>query len=290
MSIDNDPVVVEVLRRARAQAAPAASDLEGVLARVRSQIAAAPVVLHEVPEPDAPLARGGAGARVPGRGALQWTAELRRWSGTVLSLGIGFAIGVQYADHRSRPEVPLVSPSATLGAGDSLAMAPPAAPSEPMPLLEPRPEATSVPALPGRTSAPLDSAVSTPKAKRRSLAVPARSSSRTRATTAAPQEALSFAQVVERLEQAQRAERDLSPEVALRLLDELDAHADAAALRQERLATRVLAACDLGDVAAAQRAARELETVDPGSVYASRLGGSCIALKAADTSSVRSTR
>ena len=303
MSSDSDPVVVEVLRRARAEAAPAASDLEGVLARVRSHIAAAPVVLHEVPGPEAPLARGGsAGPQVPGRPGLQGTAglqstaglqgtALRRWSGTVLSLAVGFAIGVQYADHRSPPEAPVVSPSAPLSAGDSLALAPApaAAPSEPVALLAPQPEATSVPALPGRTSAPLDSAVATRQAKRRSLAPPARSASRTPATTAAPQETLSFAEVVERLEQAQRAERDLSPEVALRLLDELDAHADAAVLHQERLATRVLAACDVGDVAAAQRAARELETVEPGSVYASRLGSTCIALKAADPSPMRST-
>ncbi len=43
-------------------------------------------------------------------------------------------------------------------------------------------------------------------------------------------ELLSFAQVLERLERAQRAERNLSPELALQLLDELDARADRATL------------------------------------------------------------
>jgi len=212
MSSDSDPVVGEVLRRARAEAAPAASELEGVLARVRSQIAAAPVVLHEVPEPEAPLAPGaGANLRAPGRAALHWAAglrsagqwpTLRRWSGTVLSVGMGFALGVQYADHRSPPETPVVSPNAD--APLALAPAPAATPSEPVPLLAPQPEATFVPALPGRTSAPLDRALSTRRVQRRAPARPARDASRAPTTSAVRQETLSFAQVVERLEQAQR--------------------------------------------------------------------------------------
>jgi hypothetical protein len=80
------------------------------------------------------------------------------------------------------------------------------------------------------------------------------------------------------LERAERAQRRSEPALALVLLDQIDARADEETLRDERLITRVLAACALGDVAAARHARARLERASTSpSIYASRLAETCTA-------------
>ena len=59
-------------------------------------------------------------------------------------------------------------------------------------------------------------------------------------------------------------------------LGDLDRRAPREMLREERLATQVLAACALGDVVAARDAARQLEQQNSESMYRARLEGSCV--------------
>jgi hypothetical protein len=85
--------------------------------------------------------------------------------------------------------------------------------------------------------------------------------------------------VLERLARAQRAQRDGLAGDALALLDEIDRRAPREMLRDERLVTRLLVACDLGDEQGAKRIAVELGEAMTSSIYASRLAESCAALE-----------
>jgi hypothetical protein len=87
---------------------------------------------------------------------------------------------------------------------------------------------------------------------------------------------MSFRQALEQLRRARRLLEGNQATLTLVLLDELDREAGEL-LREEREATRVLAFCAVGDVAAARRAAAQLSKASPRSIYAMRLGDSCIA-------------
>jgi hypothetical protein len=89
-------------------------------------------------------------------------------------------------------------------------------------------------------------------------------------------DAMSFRQVLEQLRRARRSLEGGQATLALLLLDELDRGAGEL-LREEREATRVLALCAAGEVAAARRAAEQLSDASPRSIYAMRLGESCVA-------------
>lgn len=87
---------------------------------------------------------------------------------------------------------------------------------------------------------------------------------------------MSFRQVLEQLRRARRSLEGGQATLTLLLLDELDRGAGEL-LREEREATRVLALCAAGEVAAARRAAAQLSDASPRSIYAMRLGESCVA-------------
>lgn len=294
MSGEFDPVVDGVLRRARAAASPSAGELEQALVGIRTRLAAAPVGLHEVPDVAAPDAPAAALNGKSGKWSscswprARWAAELRRLLGIALTLGVGFALGVQYAG-RGPSATPAVTVQRSAGLpGSAVAQGSVQAGSAPQPTAPPAaaPHAVSAaPAAPSaaelalqtRSPAPAPSSTQlSGRAKQRAPARAVRRSQRPAKSTREP-ELLTFAQVLERLERAQRAERALEPEVALALLDELDARADTLTLREERLVTRVLAACDVGDPTAAERAALELGSAAPASVYTSRIASSCAA-------------
>jgi outer membrane protein assembly factor BamD (BamD/ComL family) len=83
--------------------------------------------------------------------------------------------------------------------------------------------------------------------------------------------------VLEMLQRAQTKLHDGEAGEALRLLGELDRQSPGSPLLEERLVTRALAACELGDVAQARQASRELERLDGESIYRGRLEASCVA-------------
>jgi hypothetical protein len=60
-------------------------------------------------------------------------------------------------------------------------------------------------------------------------------------------------------------------------LSDLDRRAPPQLLLEERLVTRALADCAVGDVEAARATLRELEASNPESIYRARLEGSCVA-------------
>ena len=84
-----------------------------------------------------------------------------------------------------------------------------------------------------------------------------------------------FLEAVRLVQRAQRSIEAGAPNVALSLLDELDARFPAPLLNEERLATRVLALCATGAVARARKAAAELQARSPSSIYAARIAESC---------------
>jgi hypothetical protein len=87
---------------------------------------------------------------------------------------------------------------------------------------------------------------------------------------------MSFRQVLEQLRRARRLLDGGQATLSLLLLAELDRGAGEL-LREEREATRVLALCAAGEVEAARRSAAQLSETSPHSIYAPRLGDSCVA-------------
>jgi hypothetical protein len=77
------------------------------------------------------------------------------------------------------------------------------------------------------------------------------------------------------LRQAQAAAAESRPGAALELLSELDRRAPKEMLAEERLVTRILAQCDLGDKRTAQRLSSELFAHNPSSIYSARVRQSC---------------
>jgi hypothetical protein len=82
-------------------------------------------------------------------------------------------------------------------------------------------------------------------------------------------------EAIELLQRAEAALRQGDAFAASLLLSDLDRSASADLLREERLVTRALVSCALGDASAAGSALRELEQLNPESIYRARLEGSC---------------
>jgi hypothetical protein len=95
----------------------------------------------------------------------------------------------------------------------------------------------------------------------------------------------SLQHAVRLLRRARSALSKQEPELALALLDELDERFPRTLLDEERGATRVLALCAHGQVAAATQLARRLLANHPRSIYAPRIAQSCAA-KAVEPSGV----
>jgi hypothetical protein len=89
------------------------------------------------------------------------------------------------------------------------------------------------------------------------------------------QSPLSLAEALELLQRADRAIYSGEAAWALSLLDELDARAPRPLLREERVATRVLALCRDGQLDAAERLAHAARNETPGSIYGALLERGC---------------
>jgi hypothetical protein len=85
----------------------------------------------------------------------------------------------------------------------------------------------------------------------------------------------SLAEALQRLRRAERAIYSGQAAWALALLDELDARAPRPMLREERIATRVLALCRDGQVDAAERLATAARGEAPESIYGALLERAC---------------
>jgi hypothetical protein len=88
---------------------------------------------------------------------------------------------------------------------------------------------------------------------------------------------LSLGEALELLRRAESAVRNSDGLQAQMWLGDLDRRAPREMLREERLATSVLAACVLGDLTAARAALAELERTNSDSLYRARLENSCAA-------------
>ena len=268
MMDDGDRLVARVLEKAKGGAAPDAAALARAFAGIERQLGATELG-GETTELAAPLRADLGPTRA---GALRhWTVS--KWLVWGAATGItGFFLGVEYA-HRA-PAAP-VDPVAVARVDSAVATLPsltgprataPAtvAPGRPLEV----PEAPSVRALDAsRNSRGLSRA-----RPAREVSSPARPS----AVLTEPEERFGLDAVLERLVRAQRAQRDGFAGEALALLDEIDRRAAPDAVRLERLVTRALVACDLGDVAGARRVVLALGDEAGGSIYASRLAESCV--------------
>jgi hypothetical protein len=87
----------------------------------------------------------------------------------------------------------------------------------------------------------------------------------------------SISEVLSELELAQRALSRGNPQLALTLLERLDASEAGDAMLDERLGLETLAACQTGQIDRAQRAARRLLRHRPQSPLAARIRTSCVA-------------
>jgi hypothetical protein len=82
-------------------------------------------------------------------------------------------------------------------------------------------------------------------------------------------------EAIELLQRAEAALRQGDAFTASLLLSDLDRSTPPHLLREERLVTRALVGCALGDESSAEVARHELEQLNPASIYRARLEGSC---------------
>jgi hypothetical protein len=164
--------------------------------------------------------------------------------------------------------VALVQPAAALGAEQAVAPAATASGAAPAPVASPQAVA--------RAQTPRASNIQS-ASLRRHPARPVAPAVLHRATSPAitKSNAFELSEALELLRRAEAAVRHSDGLEARMWLGDLERRAPREMLREERLATGVLAACALGDVAAARAALLELEQSNPESLYRARLEGSC---------------
>jgi hypothetical protein len=133
------------------------------------------------------------------------------------------------------------------------------------------PSAAPAPPAPPPAAPPLEETAS-PAPSPPPRPAPVRASA---SASAAPAQPPSIAAELARLREAQAALKDGDPERSLRALDELSAQHPDGALREERMAARVLALCAAGRVDEARVAASRFLAESPRSVQADRVRGSC---------------
>ena len=263
----------EVLARARGHLQPRAEDAARVLDAVREQLPehSGESAVHRS------AARSGAGAK-PAR----LTAASKLIGFGVLTGGIGFywgfAVGQQTALERAlrtsaAPIVALAASEAAVASAPNELAAASAAANTP----------DSSAAVPADEPAPV-AVADTARQARRSRQD--RSSERSARARAQEPESLgssnvalpmaTFSEALELLRKAQAAQRAGRAGDVFEHLAELDRRASKEMLREERLLTAVLAACDLGDSARAQRLAAELQQLNASSIYNTRLRNSCV--------------
>lgn len=280
MTRDAERWLEDVLRQAGEAATPGAPELARAFQGVKQRLRAAPTESGEGSAGAGPVA---AVSRVPWPRLLPRAntpgerVRLLVWSSAVA--GVGFILGMQFAGSAPAPSVPAPSVPPPIEATARPAVAPALAPTAlaDRAIVEgvPGAAASTLP-LPLRGDAH-QSGVEPPARTLDGLAPQAHAPVRTARTVRHAPSRLGFDEVLARLMRAERAQRSARPELALALLDEIDARGDALTLREERLMTRVLAACALGDTAAAEQAAEALKGARGSSIYESRLAETCVA-------------
>lgn len=282
------PWATEVLRRMQATAQPRAEDQQRVLSGVERRLG-----IDTGPSlPEAGATRSGtrpsSGADELTRYAVSkptrhagWVHGLSlragRWGLFGLATGVcgyfwGYSRGSEHATASvaSVVSVPLVAPP------DAAREAPiegglPSLPAQPAAL-------SAAPGAPSPTGAAAAPAPNAPRSEKRppALAGAAERARPNRGTTAASP-GLGLRAALELLERAEASLRNGNPDFARALLDELDERSPVTPLTEERLVTRALVSCALGDVGAARESQRELERLNAESIYRRRLRGSCAA-------------
>jgi hypothetical protein len=222
-----------------------------------------------VPAPSAPFSPDG---------SLRAAGVLRPllWAGAVA--GFAAVVGYWMASATAQPpfaSAAFVGVRATPGSA-SLEVSAPVSSEPPKPLVDtPPPAAASAPERPlEKRRSPPSRARSAPATPRPAALRPA--ALRPAALRPAPA-ALDLEPVLRRLRLAQSALRDGNAAAALGELDRLDADVPLSVLAEERLMTRVLAACGAGQRARAVELARSLLQMAPRSVYGGRLAQTCAA-------------
>jgi hypothetical protein len=252
MTREPDTVPERVLERALGFLTPEAEDEARVLAAVQRQLAAGSSAPPIASRPLAPAAAQGSLA-----GKLALVAALTGAAGFAL----GFFVG------RESSSVPPASPREIVAPSVTFAQ---------RPLEASEAVAREPSAIGAESAATVVEPASAPVARRPSAA---RSSAARRAQEqprSAPSPSLfDLRQTLSVLRDAQRAQREGRAGAALERLTTLDARAPADMLAEERLVTRALALCDLGDVDAARVLARALREQNPSSIYHGRLRQSC---------------
>lgn len=292
------PWASEVLRRMQAATEPRSEDRQRVLSAVERQLG-----IDTGPSlPEAQPTRSGARSS-PGAGELVRDAvskplrstgwipgvSLRAagWGVFGLATGVcgyfwGYARGSDDVASRvaSVVSVPLPTPAGAARAAPSEGLpslpersAPPfAAPSSPMALAPTRAPAPRATNAQGPESSP-------PMLKRPAAmtGVAAERSRPHRGATAGVRSGSGLREALALLGRAEASLRNGNPDFARALLDELDEKSPVTPLTEERLITRALVSCALGDVGAARESRQELERLNSDSIYRRRLDGSCAA-------------
>lgn len=239
----------------------AALSAEQVLERVRgSKEPTRADVARNFAALEARLMLRGPSARPGSAGARRWPLLVR--AGKLAAFGLVTGVVGYWIGRADAPLRPVERPLATLPAAAPPSMesaavtkpeAPLDAPEPPAPKIESvSPHRALVRPAPRATAHPTNS----PLAEE-------------------PHRGLELSEALELLRRAEAAARHSDGLQARMWLDDLDRRAPRDLLREERLATSVLASCVLGEVAAARAALAELEQTNPQSMYRSRLEGSC---------------
>jgi hypothetical protein len=249
-----------VLERALGFLTPVADYEARVLEGVQRQLsggASAPTIASRPLTPAARVAHGSLAGKLALVAALTGAA--------------GFALGFFVGRENSG-----VSPESALAAAAPLATATPLATGvQPVPVPAPADTiARDAPVIAPQRSAAISEPV--PVARRMNAARPSAAHRAPDRPVSAPSvSAFDLRQALRVLREAQRAQREGRAGAALQLLTTLDTRAPVDILAEERLVTRAIALCDLGDVAAARLLARTLHAQNPSSIYQSRLRQSC---------------
>lgn len=254
----HDQKVERRLAEARAGAEPSPGDKARIFARVRSAVGAAPLVAP------APAVRANALGR-----RLVYGLSAGAVFGLV-GLATGFWLGRSTLPARGDvPSSPASIPSSSKPDNAPVAFALPAPkPMDDASPAQPRPVQTAERSTPQRSESRGVTAQSVPPLQK----APAR-------------RPFSLADGLELLAQAERALHDDDPALALAVLSDFDRRGPRAMLRQERLTTRVLAACASRDARDAREASEQLQREFPNSIYARRLERSCVDAAPAEPSS-----
>jgi hypothetical protein len=250
---DDDRALERLLTLAQLGAAPSIEQQARSFERLEASRQPLALIQGGVPAPSAPLGTEG-GLRVVG--ALRPLP----WAGAVA--GFAAVVGYWMASATAQP------PFAAAASGAELGAPAPVSSESPKPLRgDPPPAIASAPERPAAKprSPP-------PRARRRET--PSAPATRPPAPATA---GLDLEPVLRRLRRAQSALRDGNAAAALGELDRLDAEVPLSVLAEERLMTRVLAACAAGQRGRAVELARRLLQLAPRSVYGGRLAQTCAA-------------